>query len=149
MAEPDCAMAKLVLPRVLWDRLAARAMAEAPLECCGLLAGSRQEGALVVSREFPLVNQLASPTRFLSEPAGLFLALREARAMGLEIVAVHHSHPGSEPVPSRTDLEWRWAPGVADLIVGLSGAGALPRAWDLHGPVPRELVLEITADQGP
>jgi len=143
MAPPDCAMAKLLLPARLWDRVVAQARAEAPQECCGLLAGTRQGAVLLAKEAFPLVNQLGSPTRFVSEPGSLFRALKQARAQGLEVVAIYHSHPDSPPVPSRTDLEWRWAPGVADLIVGLSDAEAQGRAWNLHAPVALELALEI------
>lgn len=143
MSAPDCAMAKLLLPALVWERVVAQARAEAPLECCGLLAGTRQGAVLVAREAFPLVNQLGSPTRFVSEPGSLFRALRQARAQGLEVLAIYHSHPVCPPVPSRTDLEWRWAPGVADLIVGLSDAEPVGRAWDLHAPVALELCLEI------
>ena len=143
MAPPDYAMAKLLLPVRVWERVVAQARAEAPQECCGLLAGSRNGGVLLAAEAFPLVNQLGSPTRFVSEPDSLFRALKSARAQGLEVVAIYHSHPEGPPVPSRTDLEWRWAPGVADLIVGLSGAVPVGRAWDLHVAPVAELALEI------
>lgn len=146
MAPPDCAMAKLLLPVPLWDRVVAQARAEAPLECCGLLAGTRQGGVLLAHEAYPLVNQLGSPTRFVSEPGSLFRALKSARALGLEVVAIYHSHPGGPPVPSRTDLEWRWAPGVADLIVGLSGEEARGRAWNLHASPAAELELLVTPE---
>jgi proteasome lid subunit RPN8/RPN11 len=143
MGQHDCAMAKLRLAAPVWAEVSARALAEAPLECCGLLAGTRAGGVLEAVAALPLVNQLASPTRFISEPAGLFKALRRAREMGLEVLAVYHSHPDGPPAPSATDLEWRWAPGVADLIVAVGGGAPLARAWDLHAAPPRELALEV------
>jgi proteasome lid subunit RPN8/RPN11 len=109
------------------------------------LAGSRHGAVLSAKEAFPLVNQLGSPTRFVSEPDSLFRALKSARGLGLEVVAIYHSHPDGPPVPSRTDLDWRWAPGVADLIVGLSGAVPVGRAWDLHVTPVAELALEIAA----
>jgi proteasome lid subunit RPN8/RPN11 len=83
----------------------AHALAELPNECVGLLAGHLvgQEG-LAVER-FPLVNELADPRRFRSEPHGLFQAHRHCRENGLEFLASYHSHPTSAAVPSRTDME--------------------------------------------
>ena len=112
------------------------AQAELPAECCGLLAGIiRRDGAeALVTHRYPLINELDSPTEFASEPRSMLAAMREVRAWGTEVLAVYHSHPTSEPIPSRKDLDRHWlGPSVLAVIVGLQGEEPEVRAWAL-GP---------------
>jgi proteasome lid subunit RPN8/RPN11 len=94
---------ELQIPIVFYEEMVAQARAEFPNECCGLLGGtiSGDDNAIGrVSRRYPLVNALASPVEYLSEPTGMFRAVRDMRQQGIEVLAVYHSHPSSEPVPS-------------------------------------------------
>src|SRR5262249_23189887 len=45
-----------------------------------------------VERRYALVNSAASPTEYLSDARSMFEAVRDMRPLGLEIVAVYHSH---------------------------------------------------------
>jgi proteasome lid subunit RPN8/RPN11 len=51
------------------------------------------------------------------------------RRLDLEIVAIYHSHPTSEPVPSRTDLERNYSPEVVNFILSLSEKEPRMRGW--------------------
>src|SRR5262245_17238518 len=92
---------KLQIPGRLHAEMLAQAVAELPNECGGLLAG--RDGR--VTHRYPLTNALASPVRYESDPKELFAAEKDMRRQGTELLAIYHSHPTSEPVPSRTDLE--------------------------------------------
>src|SRR5438128_559011 len=81
------------------------AQTELPNECCGLLAGVRDGEVLRVSAWHPLVNELASPTRYHSKAESLLVAHHAMQDADHEVVAIYHSHPTSEPIPSETDLE--------------------------------------------
>jgi len=106
------------------------AQAETPCECCGLLAGMiRVDGTGEARLRYPLVNALASPVEFESDPASLFSAWNDIRRQGLEVLAVYHSHPTSEPVPSRKDLARNWSPDVVNLIIALTTTPPTVRAW--------------------
>ena len=132
---------RLQLPRKIYEEMVAHARAELPNECCGLIAAqwsgiSGQESAtdtqsprVLAEQCYPLVNELASPTEYLSEPRSMFRAVKDMRPRGLEIVAVYHSHPSSEPVPSRKDLERNYSPGVIHLIISLMGEQLFMRGW--------------------
>ena len=88
----------VVVPAAIRAELLAHAREEAPNEACGLVAF--REG--VAERYLPAENALESPYRFElrpRDPADFFL-----EDEGYEL-AVFHSHPQSEPKPSRTDLE--------------------------------------------
>jgi proteasome lid subunit RPN8/RPN11 len=134
--------------------MVSQAVAELPNECCGLLAGRwlPAEGSAsgcedrprigdVVCR-YPLVNAAASPREFLSDPHSMFAAVRDMRRRDIDTLAVYHSHPTSEPVPSRTDLERNWWPGVVSLIISMKGAEPAVRAWWLMADGFREAEWE-------
>jgi proteasome lid subunit RPN8/RPN11 len=66
-----------------------------------------------------------SPTRFRIDPAEHFVAIRQARERGREIVGAYHSHPDSAPVPSETDLAEAHFPDQVYVIVR-PGSGEAP-----------------------
>jgi proteasome lid subunit RPN8/RPN11 len=110
--------------------MVAQAVAELPNECCGLLAGRVEAGGVGrVVRRYPLVNALASPVLFESEPRSLLAAHRDMRENHLDVLAVYHSHPTSEPVPSRTDLARNYWPGTVSLIISLRAEPPQVRGW--------------------
>ncbi len=117
----------------------AQAQAEKPNECCGLLAGRVDpDGTAQVEQRYPLANAARSPVEFLSDPRSMFEAERDRRARGLEFLAVYHSHPTSEPVPSRKDREQSYSPEVMNLIISLKEPSPTMRAWWLEADTQRE-----------
>lgn len=93
----------------------AHASAVHPAECCGFLAG--RDG--VATHHFPLVNALASPVAYEVDPRELLAVHRALRALGIEEVAVYHSHPSSAPVPSASDLSRNgYGTAIPHLIIG-------------------------------
>jgi proteasome lid subunit RPN8/RPN11 len=124
---------QLHVPRSLYEEMLAQAKAELPNECCGLLAGVCEEDGSQrigrVLRRYPLVNAAANPKLFESEPYSMFVAIRDMRKHKLEVLAVYHSHPTSEPVPSKTDLERNYSPDVVNLIISLKVAEPVMRGW--------------------
>jgi proteasome lid subunit RPN8/RPN11 len=138
----------------------AQARTEYPNECCGLLAGrlitenssapempaesARQVGAVAAC--YPLVNEAASPVEYFSEPKSLFAAVRDIDRRGLEILAVYHSHPTSEPIPSKKDLARNYSEEVVNLIISLRGAAPETRGWWLTESEYREAEWECVDD---
>jgi proteasome lid subunit RPN8/RPN11 len=136
---------RLQIPRQLYENMIAQARAELPNECCGLLAGHSlpdQELARAVEA-FPLVNAAASPVEFLSEPHSMFEAERAMRRLGLDLLAVYHSHPTSHPIPSRTDLARNYSESVINLIISLQSEPPEVRGWWLTAEEYREADWEI------
>jgi [CysO sulfur-carrier protein]-S-L-cysteine hydrolase len=137
----------LNISRSVYEGMLEHALAERPLECCGLLAGLIQkDGTGLVERRYPLVNAAASPVEFESEPRGMFAAVRDIDRRGLEVLAVYHSHPTSEPAPSRTDLARNWSPNVVNLIVSLTCTPPRVRAWWLSDTDYREAEWRVGGD---
>jgi proteasome lid subunit RPN8/RPN11 len=117
----------LLIPADVLAAVVAHARAEAPLECCGLLAGS-PDGR--VSLHFPIRNDLASPTEYLTNARDLLAAAKAVRAAGAEVLAFYHSHPASLPVPSAKDVAGNhWGDSVVHVIVGLADPEPDVRVW--------------------
>jgi proteasome lid subunit RPN8/RPN11 len=124
----------VVIPAHVRTQLAEHARAEAPNEACGLVAF--RDG--VAERYLPGENELASPYRFRLKPGNPLDFFLEDE--GYEL-AVFHSHPETEPRPSRTDLEniglWHGRPYLI-----LSAATGELRGWRIEdGRVVDELEL--------
>jgi proteasome lid subunit RPN8/RPN11 len=122
--------ARLVVPAGLLERVVAHARAELPDECCGLLAGVIADGVGTAAEWLPITNALASPAEYETDARDLLAAFRRMREAGLELLAVYHSHPTSDPVPSRRDVDRNtYGEAVVHVIVGLRGEPAVQAWW--------------------
>jgi [CysO sulfur-carrier protein]-S-L-cysteine hydrolase len=136
---------RLQIPRNLYEAMLTDALAQLPNECCGLLAGAVVDGVGVVSRRFPLVNIAPSPRiEYLSEPRSMLAAEKAMSAAGLDRLAAYHSHPTSDPIPSRKDRERNYAGVALNLIISLKGGQPSARVWWLVNSESFEGEWEIT-----
>jgi [CysO sulfur-carrier protein]-S-L-cysteine hydrolase len=127
--------------------MVAQAVAEAPLECCGFLAGPAwTDVAATVAARYPLVNAAASPVEYDAEPRSLLDAHKDIRRHGWDVLAVYHSHPTSPPVPSRTDLARAYWSGVVHFIISLQSSQPEVRAWWLSESEYSEADWQLTND---
>jgi proteasome lid subunit RPN8/RPN11 len=111
---------RLIVPDEIVTELFLQATAELPDECCGFLAGEIRDEMGVVTHRYPLINRLQSPVRFEVEPKELLRVHRQMRAANLELLAIYHSHPTSEAIPSQIDLaEHFHGPDVLCVILGM------------------------------
>ena len=129
----------LRLPGAVRDALIAHAQREAPNECCGLLIGKGQ----TVSDAHPARNKVASQTRFQINPADHFVAIRKARAAGLEVIGAYHSHPNSAALPSVSDLADASEGAPVMVIVSLVPPEPVVRGFLLEPNGSREIRLIV------
>ena len=136
---------RLRLPRPLFEEILAHARSELPNECCGFLAGRISEDGSVADAaiRYPLVNERASATEFLAEYRGVKDALRDMDGRRIHLLAVYHSHPSSEPIPSRRDLEFSFGEKYMTLIIGLADEEPAVRGWWLAATDYREGEWEV------
>ena len=76
-----------------------------PLEACALLVGKISNDHVMVSEVIIASNADKSQVSFSIEPKELLDAYSKAESMGLEIVAIFHSHPAPAK-PSSTDVKY-------------------------------------------
>jgi [CysO sulfur-carrier protein]-S-L-cysteine hydrolase len=120
--------------------LVAHARADAPNECCGMIAAA--DGHLTAY--FPAANEFASPMRFQIDSADQIRITNQIEERGEEIGAIFHSHPNSEAYPSQTDLNLaRWWPGVLWLICSLAGDEPVVRGFALDDDRIEEVELVV------
>jgi [CysO sulfur-carrier protein]-S-L-cysteine hydrolase len=135
------------IPSRLYDEIVAHAVADAPNECCGMVASKDGEAR----RVFRATNIHASPLRYEIEPAETYRLLSEIEDAGFELGAIYHSHTRSEPYPSQTDVNIAvppdlgkplW-PGTIYLIVGLAAAEPQLRGYRIDTGGVTEVELTI------
>lgn len=117
---------------------------DAPLEACGYLAS---KGGIIMA-SYALANIDKSNEHFSFDPKEQFAAVKDARAKGLEICAVYHSHPASPARPSQEDIALAYDQNMSYFIVSLAGGNQDLGAFSIKGGVADEINLEAIDDKG-
>jgi [CysO sulfur-carrier protein]-S-L-cysteine hydrolase len=133
----------LEIPQDVVDAMVAHCLRESPLECCGILGGIAPR----VSSFHPLRNAAASETRYDADARDLIDAVVSLRDRRAEILAIYHSHPRWEAVPSRTDLKENHYGPVPRIIVSLLGETPTIRVWRLDPESYEELPWRAVRDE--
>jgi len=90
-----------------------------PLESCALLAGRISNEDVLVDEVITTKNADRSHVTFSIEPSELLGAYNKAESMGLDIVAIFHSHPAPAK-PSSTDAKYMEINPIPWLIISTS-----------------------------
>jgi proteasome lid subunit RPN8/RPN11 len=117
-------MTRLVLGADLRAQLEREAQAVYPLECCGLIEGTRDKDLIRALLVHSTRNLASQPDRFSIDPAEHIRLLRGARDAGRQIVGCYHSHPNGTTEPSVRDREGAGEKGFVWLIVALANRTA-------------------------
>ncbi|MCA9524375.1 MAG: M67 family metallopeptidase [Myxococcales bacterium] len=106
-----------------------------PGEGCGLMLGTTDGETRTVAAivEAANLNTERAADRFELDPAAFLEADEIARAEGIDVIGIFHSHPDCPPQASQFDQERAWA-GYSYLIVSVvEGASATHQSWVLDG----------------
>jgi proteasome lid subunit RPN8/RPN11 len=126
----------LVLTLPVLTSMVAHCLDGAPLEACGLLAGSiggDGESPVVATICFPATNAAGSSRVYTVEPRDLLRADRAAEDAGADIVGVFHSHTHTEGYPSPTDVAQAPDPGWHYVLVSLRDVEPTVRSYRIIG----------------
>jgi len=95
------------IDKTAWDVMVAHAESKFPNECCGAMIGRIDDDAKHVTSAVPLDNAYSGEqaARYELRPEDLLEADRRARAAGLDLIGIFHSHPDCDAYFSKTDLE--------------------------------------------
>jgi len=127
------------LSRALYDEMVDHARAEAPNECCGMVATSDGEAVKV----YRAVNAAASPLRYEIDGAEQYRIQLDIDDAGHDLGAIYHSHTRSKPYPSQTDINLAFYPEALYVIVGLAGEEPEVRAFSIRDGQVTEAELEV------
>jgi proteasome lid subunit RPN8/RPN11 len=127
------------ISRALLDEIVAHARADAPNECCGMIAA--QDGVAVAVHRAR--NAAASPLRYEMDGMEQYRIQTAIEDAGLELGAIYHSHTRSAPEPSQTDINLAFYPEALYVIVGVAGDEPDIRAWRIVDGAVSEATLEV------
>jgi len=99
---------KITIQEACKQDMSNHAEAVFPEECCGAMLGRDDtSGKRVVTKILRVENTKDAnrERRFLIEPKALLQAERTARAEGLDVVGIYHSHPNHPSKPSDFDRD--------------------------------------------
>lgn len=88
----------ILIQALPYERMIAHCRDGLPMEACGYLGGKEGE----ISHCFPLTNIDASSDHFAFDPKEQFATMKQARALGINLLGVFHSHPET---PARLSAE--------------------------------------------
>jgi proteasome lid subunit RPN8/RPN11 len=129
----------MMIAASMLDELIAHAHAEAPNECCGMIA--TKDGQAI--RVYRATNSAASPLRYEIDGLEQYRIQMEIEDAGWELGAIYHSHTRSEPYPSQTDINLAFYPESVYLIVGVAGQEPDVRAFRIADERVEEVSLEV------
>jgi proteasome lid subunit RPN8/RPN11 len=112
----------------LYEQMIDHARADAPNECCGMLAA--RDGQVV--KLYRARNAAASPLRYEIDGADQYRIQMDIDDADLELGAIYHSHTRTEPYPSQTDINLAFYPEALYVIVGLAGTEPEVRAFNIR-----------------
>lgn len=90
-----------------WNTMVLHAERTYPNECCGAMLGHTDGEKKIVTEATPLENAFAGEQgeRYELRPEDLLAADQAARARGLDLIGIFHSHPDCDAYFSQTDLK--------------------------------------------
>lgn len=140
--EPCLAIA-IRLSQAHIDAMIQHALEDAPIEACGLLAA--RDGIVVEVRRAK--NREASPYRFSIDPLETRRHEQAIDDSGAELAGFYHSHTGSAPIPSPTDIRMMgpfFGPPFVHFVIGVADReDPEVRAWYIDGTERREQEFEV------
>jgi proteasome lid subunit RPN8/RPN11 len=128
------------ISRDMLDDIVAHAEADAPNECCGMIAADDDGRAVKVYRA---ANTAASPLRYEIDGLEQYRIQTEIEDAGWELGAIYHSHTRSPPVPSQTDINLAFYPDALYVIVGVAGNAPEVRAFRIVDARVEEVDLAV------
>ena len=132
----------LLFPRQLANKILAHAQQNPETEICGLISAQNNQA----KHYYPVPNISANATTlFKMDEQAQIAAMKKMRERGEELLAIVHSHPHSDAIPSALDEQEHQYPDVFYLIVSLNTTGVLDlRAFKQINQKfePIELILE-------
>jgi proteasome lid subunit RPN8/RPN11 len=145
----------LKLSRTQFEKIVAQGLEGKPLEICGFLAGHSTPSGAEVAAVFPIESDDKSALTYTMNPLQQLRAEKEIREQGLEVLGIYHTHPATQPYPSKTDVaRAHWGetddllfPEYSYLIVSLREPNAPEprsykiRGWNIPDDIEEEMVV--------
>jgi len=121
----------------------AHALEDAPVECCGVIAATNG----TVTAIHRAKNVEASPYRFSIDPLETRRIEEQIETEGAEMAGFYHSHTGSDPIPSPTDIRMMgpfFGPPFVHFVIGVADREhPIARCWFIENGDRTEQEFEV------
>lgn len=133
----------LTIYRSDWRSILRHVQSTYPVEACGLLGGR----AGLVEEVIQVDNVAHSAYRFIMHPAQQVSGIFHLEALGMDLLAIYHSHPNGAAIPSLTDVEeWRFGDTLS-LILGREASAWAGRAYRIDGSRFRPVHFAVLSER--
>ena len=133
---------QIVIPVSVLGQIAALALIDTPLECCGFLVGVF--GSDIAQEVHACRNTAESKIIYTVDPKDHLRIERNAEERGLAIIGVVHSHTHTEPYPSPTDVAQAPDPAWHYVIIGLKHAEPETRSYRIiDGKISENRIISV------
>lgn len=131
------------LKRTDYQIMLTAAKEQAPLEACGLVAGTDNGIARSIIKVYVLQNTDQSAEHFSLDPKEQLAAVKDMRQNGLTPLGNWHSHPATPSRPSEEDKRLAFDKNATYFILSLAGEEPVLNAFHIEGGDSRKEHLEI------
>jgi len=132
-------MLRLDIPNHIFEQMTEQARTEAPIEACGILAGTDGRA----EKLYRMTNAEERGDHFMMDPKEQFAVVKDIRSSSLELLAIYHSHPETPARPSAEDIRMALTPDVVYVILSLQN-GNDPRLKGFY--VDNGTVIDIPVE---
>ena len=137
-------MNKLEIPNDILRQITEQAIAQVPLEVCGILAGKNS----TAEKLYKMKNTDKSCVHYMMEPQEQFKVAKDIRAQGLKMLAIYHSHPKTPARPSAEDIRMALTPDVIYVIVSLEKENhPVTKGFIIENDNVTEIPIQIKIEQ--
>ena len=126
-------MQKIILSNSQKNILKEHAANDSPNESCAILFGKTEGQDSIVKEVFLAKNIENSPVNFTISNEQLIECYKMAEEKSLDVIAIFHSHPNSDAIPSNTDRKFMETNPVVWII--FSGTSEEFKAYILDSDV--------------
>ena len=126
-----------------YEKIVAHAKSEAPIEACGLIAGTISGSDKIIKKVYILTNTDHAEEHFTLDPKEQLAAIKDMRAAGLVPLGNWHSHPVSPSRPSEEDKRLAYDSSASYLILSLMEDEPVLNSFHIEGMQAEKEVLVI------
>ena len=134
-------MQNIILSNSQKNTLKEHAVNDSPNESCAILFGKTEGQSSIVKEIFLAKNVEESPVNFTISNEQLIEGYKMAEEKNLDVIAIFHSHPSSDAIPSNTDRKFMETNPVVWII--FSGITEEFRAYVLDSDV-KEIPIQTS-----
>ncbi|MEC5424241.1 Mov34/MPN/PAD-1 family protein [Virgibacillus sp. C22-A2] len=129
----------IVIPEIIHNEMVENCKDRLPYEACGLLSGTGNR----IRSLWQLENELKSATRFFVSKQSVEKTIQNIKHLEEQVLAIYHTHPITDPVPSSYDLRNHTDEKVFMVIISFKTNPPITKWYTIKGNHYTERLFSI------